>query len=123
MERFLDMGRKIVLVGSASSESVSPYWCFERTAESSEANLVRVYHKIHLVGGPDPITETPQSIAEGSLAARTGAVAKAAPSDAPASLKRIVQVLASGVSHALWPSAGCTCLCSSTSWRSRLRPS
>ena len=87
--------RKILLVGSASSESVSPYWCFERTATPSQVNMVQVLYRIQLVGGADHCSETPMSIAARSLAAQTGALPKAAPSAAPDSLRRTVHALAS----------------------------
>ena len=94
-------GRKIFLCGSVSSESVCPYWCFERTAEASEVNLVQVYYAIQLVGGPDPSTETPQSIGAGSLVAQSGTRPKASPAKAPESIKRTVAALASGSSEAI----------------------
>ena len=101
-EELPEKGRKILLYGSTSNESVSPFWCFGRTAEAGEVNLVQVYYKVSLVGGPDPVTMTPQGMAAERRAAEsgTGARAKASGAKIPDSLKRTVAALASGCSEA-----------------------
>ena len=95
-EELPEKGRKILLYGSTSNESVSPFWCFGRTAEAGGGNLVQVYYKVHLVGGPDPVTMTPHCIAAESAGARP----KASAAKLPDNIRRTVAALAKGCEKA-----------------------
>ena len=71
--------RRVLLTGSTSSDSVCPFWCFERTTDSREVNMIPVLYKVQLCGGPDAISDTKKELASAWFTAQSGASAKASP--------------------------------------------
>ena len=72
-----DGGHRIFFTGSTSSDSVCPYWVFERTLDDREVNMMPVLYRVQLLGGVDVVSDTAEEVVLERAAAQTGAASKA----------------------------------------------